>query len=57
MDETAEALRRRIALYRRYLREGVEGDLAAEYLRTIAADEASLAAIGRKDKELRPPRP
>lgn len=47
MDETAERLRRRIALYRRYLREGVEGELAAEYLKTIAADEAALVALKR----------
>jgi hypothetical protein len=45
VTETADVLRRRIALYRRYLREGVEGDLAAEYLKTIAADEAALAEI------------
>ena len=45
MTETADTLRRRIALYRRYLREGVEVELAAEYLKTIAADEAALAAL------------
>lgn len=44
-ETAADTLRRRIALYRRYLREGVEVELAAEYLKTIAADEAALAAI------------
>jgi hypothetical protein len=48
MDETIELLRRRIALYRRYLREGVEAELAADYLRTIAADEAALAELARR---------
>ncbi len=51
MSETADMLRRRIALYRRYLRDGVDGELAAEYLRTIAADEAALAAIARQGKK------
>lgn len=51
MTETPDALRRRIALYRRYLREGVEGELAAEYLKTIAADEAALAALEGKRRE------
>jgi len=50
MEDTIERLRRRIALYRRYLREGVEGELAADYLKTIAADEAALAALARDDK-------
>ena len=40
-----ERLRRRIALYWRYLREGVDGGLAAEYLRRIAEDEAELARL------------
>lgn len=51
MLETEEILRRRIALYRRYLREGVDGELAAEYLKTIAADEAALAAIAKGNKK------
>ncbi len=46
MDERAEFLRRRIELYRRYLREGVDIDVAAEYLRQIAEDEGELAEIG-----------
>ena len=44
-DEGGAILRHRIALYRRYLREGVDATLAAEYLRQIADDEAKLAAI------------
>ncbi len=58
MTETAaDTLRRRVALYRRYLREGVEVELAAEYLKTIAADEAELAAIeGASKGEKRPRR-
>jgi hypothetical protein len=51
VTETADILRRRIALYRRYLREGVDGDLAADYLRSILADEAALADLeGKKRK-------
>lgn len=50
MDEMAERLRRRIALYRRYLREGVDSDLAAEYLKTITADEAALAALASRQE-------
>ena len=46
-EDRAEALRRRIALYRSYLREGVEGALALEYLRQIAEDEAELKRIER----------
>jgi hypothetical protein len=48
MTNEAEMLRRRIALYRRYLQDGVDGELAAEYLKTIAADEAALAKIEKK---------
>ncbi len=43
MEDRTELLRRRIALYRRYLREGVNDGLAVEYLRQIAEDEAELA--------------
>jgi hypothetical protein len=45
MDERAAILRRRIELYRRYLREGVDAWMAAEYLQQIVADEAELAEI------------
>ena len=48
MIDRAEALRRRIALYRNYLRGGVSAGLAAEYLREIAAAEAELAEAARR---------
>jgi hypothetical protein len=40
--DRVEFLRRRIALYRRYLHEGVMSELAREYLRQIAEDKAAL---------------
>ncbi len=46
MEERADILRRRIALYRRYrryLREGVDAALAGEYVCQIRDDEAELA--------------
>jgi hypothetical protein len=46
-DDRAELLRRRIALYRRYLGEGIEGALALDYLRQIAEAEAGLNRIER----------
>jgi len=45
MEERADVLRRRIALYRRYLREGVDAALVGEYVRQLWEDEAELAAI------------
>ena len=50
-------LRHRIALYRRYLSEGVDAALAVEYLRQIAEDEADLAAIeaGKARSRINPP--
>lgn len=51
MNEPAEALRRRIALYRQYLKDGVASELAGEYLKTIIADEATLAEIERKGQK------
>jgi hypothetical protein len=44
-EHRAEFLRRRVALYRRYLREGINGELAIEYLRQIVEDEAELGRI------------
>lgn len=41
----ADALRRRIALYRSYLRDGVNATLAKQYLREIATAEAVLAKL------------
>lgn len=46
----ADTLRQRIALYRGYLREGVNGNLAREYLKEIAKAEAALAALGENNK-------
>ncbi len=45
MQERAKALRRLIALYRRYLSEGAEGELAELYLRGIILAEAELAKL------------
>ena len=50
MDIRAETLRRRIALYRRYLNEGVDSELAETYLREtylreIKKAEAALAEL------------
>lgn len=50
MSERAETLRRRIALYRRYLAEGVEADLARQYLRDIAHMEAELSQIEKDER-------
>jgi hypothetical protein len=46
MEERAEFFRRRIELYRHYLREGVDAGLAVDYLRQIVEDEAELREIG-----------
>jgi hypothetical protein len=40
-----ELLKARIALYRRYLREGADGDIARTYLWLIRKDEIELTAI------------
>ena len=47
----ADALRRRIALYRGYLREGVNANLARQYLKEIAKAEAALATLGEHNKK------
>jgi hypothetical protein len=47
MEERADTLRRRIALYRRYLAEGVDADLARTYLSELAEAEAELWEIAR----------
>jgi hypothetical protein len=44
MEERADMLRRRIVLYRRYLREGVDALLAGEYVRQLAEDEAEVTS-------------
>jgi hypothetical protein len=48
--ERAQHLRRRIDLYRRYLLEGVDAELAQTYLREIADAEAALAEIEGTDR-------
>jgi len=47
VESRAALLRRRIALYRRYLREGIDAVRASEYLRQIAEDEAALPEVER----------
>ena len=50
--ERVALLKARIALYRRYLREGADGDVARTYLWLIRKDEIELARlVERKDKE------
>jgi hypothetical protein len=44
-DTRADGLRNKIALYRRYLADGVDADLAERYLREIKRTEAELARI------------
>ena len=46
----AEILRRRIALYRQYLRQGVASELATQYLREIIAAERELERISDDNK-------
>jgi hypothetical protein len=45
MEALAHKLRSRIALYRRYLRDGLDGDLGAVYLEEIGKAEAELARL------------
>jgi len=49
--DRADALRRRIALYRSYLRDGVSASLAREYLKEIAAAEVALAKLGDSNEK------
>jgi hypothetical protein len=46
-EDRATVLRRRIELYRNYLKRGVDAELAREYLRQIMASEAELQRIAR----------
>jgi hypothetical protein len=55
MDESAETLCRRIELYRRCLRQGVDGALTADYLREIAEAETSFVEAIRQHPGLLPP--
>lgn len=52
MKDRTEALRRRIAYYRRLLSEGADADLAQEYLRQITSDQNELDRI-EKDTDRR----
>jgi len=54
VNRRVEELRRRIELYRRYLREGTEARLAQDYLDQIKRDRQELAEIEARDK-LSPP--
>jgi len=50
-----ELLQARIALYRRYLSEGTDGDMARAYLWLIRQDEVELAAIVARHKDAQEP--
>lgn len=49
-EDRATVLRRRIDLYREYLRQGVDADRAREYLRQILAAEAELECMSEQSK-------
>lgn len=46
MEERAEQLRRKIATYRRRLAEGVDAELALDFLLEILVAEAELKEMG-----------
>jgi len=48
MEDRAEPLRRLIALYRRYLREGVDSALAETYLRELQKAETALERLKQR---------
>ena len=50
MADSVESLQRRIALYRKYLSEGVDADLARTYLAEIAKAETLLAELEQRNK-------
>jgi len=52
MKDRAEFLRRQIALYRRYLADGVAEVLANKYLSEIAKAEIELAEIEKENRKL-----
>ena len=52
MERTA-LLTARIALYRRYLNEGADGDIARSYLRLIKQNEEELTALRERNDEQR----
>jgi len=49
--ERIEFLRARIALYRRYLREGVDGEVATAYLWLIRQDEVELTGLAKGSED------
>ena len=51
MSDTLTTLQYRIALYRRYLAEGVSADLAGQYLQSIARAEEKLAELQNANSE------
>ena len=53
MSEIPEVLRQRLALYRRYLAEGVSEDLARVYLQEIEKAKVLLEDPGSKNKRPR----
>ena len=57
MNEPIELFRRRIALYRKYLAEGVDAALAQEYLHEIARAEAELVNIKNEANKVNEPAP
>ena len=52
--ERIELLKARIGLYHRYLRDGVDGDVAAAYLWLIRKDEIELATLVESNAEAAP---
>jgi len=50
----AEELQRRIELYRRYLREGAEAQLAHDYLEQMKRDRQELAEIDARGEPKSP---
>ena len=53
LEARADILRRRMTLYREYLKQGVSSELASQYLREIVAAERELERIS--DDKKRPP--
>ncbi len=50
LETRAEILRRRITLYRDYLKQGVASELASQYLREIVAAERELDRMSADKK-------
>lgn len=46
-ESPAQQLRRKIELYRRYLSEGVDADIAEIYLRELASAEEALSSADK----------